>query len=188
MGQVQVVKTDIRSKDIIFLPFCLICRGVVAQGLVKEFSSVVKPILLEIIRRDINIVQMSCPEVNFGGWEHGLKRKPKLKSDYDCAEFHSHCRGLARETVDKIEALHKNGFRVRAILGIEYSPSCAVNYVLKSYTGSYSSKGYTSHGAGIFMEQLQAELEKRDLKILMIGVHLRGMEKTLRRLKEALDS
>ena len=177
---------DARSYDVVFVPFCLLCRGVVAEGLVKEYTSVVQPIVVELIRRNINLVQMPCPELHLGGFDKGLKRKPKLKTEYETNEFRDICRLLSSKTADLISAMHLQSYNIKCVLGIEYSPSCAVNYVYRSHSSSYSSNGYTSHEPGIFMEELKTVLKLRGVAVPFIGVHLRGMNKTLESLKEIL--
>jgi len=71
----EIKTPDERSKKFIFIPFCLICQAFQAQGIVRYgYSAVIKPIIDEILRLNINIIQMPCPESQLGGYERSLKR------------------------------------------------------------------------------------------------------------------
>jgi predicted secreted protein len=185
-GMSQEKKIDVRSYDVVFVPFCLLNRGVVAEGLAREYPAIVKPVIMELIDRDMNIVQMPCPELHFSSFEESLKRSPKLKKDYDTPEFRALCRRLGSQTADIVEGFVKADYRVKCILGIEYSPSCAVRLVFRSRTATYSTEGYTVHESGIFFEELKQILTSRGLDIPLVGIHLRGMEKSLGDLKNVL--
>ena len=178
---------DVRSRDFVFIPFCLLCRGVVADGLAKEYSSVVTPVIQVLLSSNVNIVQLPCPEMHFCGFRQGLKRKPKLKSEYDTPGFRDICRKLCSQVADLMVALQEQKFNVKCILGIEYSPSCAVNYIYKCRTPFYSSGGYTVHEAGIFNEEMMCFLSKQSLEIPFVGINLRGMKKSLDNLREILS-
>ncbi len=171
---------DMRSKKFIFIPFCLICQAFQARGIVRYgWHGTIKPIMEELIKQDINLVQMPCPESKFGGYEKGLKRGPNSIETYDTPAFRQICEELAIETIDKIKAILSNGYEVIAILGIEYSPSCAVNY-------QYTNKG-TIHRQGIFIEILRTALEKEGIEIPFVGINRRGIKKSLIEIKKLFD-
>lgn len=172
---------DQRSKKFIFIPFCLICQGFQAQGIVRYgYSAVIKPIIEEILRYEINIIQMPCPESQLGGYEQSLKRKPKGIEQYDTPEFREICQRLARETTEMIKAILSNGYEVVAILGIEYSPSCATKI-------QYSQRG-AFHRSGLFIENLKNQLDKERIEIPFIGINRRGINKSLTDLRQLLNA
>ena len=129
-----------RSKKFVFIPFCLIAQAYQAQGIVKyEWKSSIKPIVKLLIDNDINIIQMPCAETSF---KDSLIREPMGISKYNTKEFNEHCEVLAEEVSKQIHMICKNGYEVIAILGIEQSPSCCVNYI---YTNFFiSSKALAS--------------------------------------------
>lgn len=171
------MKEDMRSKRFVFVPFCLMCQAFQARGIVKHgWRGVIKPIIEVLVKEDINIVQMPCPESNHGGFLKGLKREPKGINDYDNIEFNQLCNKLASETVGMMKAILLNGYKIEAILGIEYSPSCAVKY-------QYTNKG-TIHRSGIFIENLRTILDQEGICIPFIGVNRRGIKKSVKELKE----
>ncbi len=175
----EIKTPDERSKKFIFVPFCLICQAFQAQGIVRYgYPAVIKPIIEEILRHDINIIQMPCPESQLGGYEQGLKREPKGIEQYDIPEFREICQRLAFETTEMIKAILANNYEIVAILGIEYSPSCATKI-------QYSSRG-TFHRPGLFIEALKNQLDKEKIEIPFIGINRRGIKKSLKELSQLL--
>lgn len=133
----------------------------------------------ELIKQDINIVQMPCPESQFGGYIEGLKRAPKGIDGYDNPAFKGLCTKLASETVDMAKAIFASGYDIIAIMGIENSPSCAVNY-------QYSNKG-TIRRAGIYTDILRNMLKKEGMEIRFIGINRRGINKSLSEVKRLFE-
>ena len=128
---------DNRSKNFIFVPFCLMAQAYQAQGIVKyEWKSSIKPFMNLLIENDINIIQMPCTEAIF---ENNLIRQPKGISKYDTEKFNEHCEKISEEVAKQVINIIENGYNVIAILGIEQSPSCCVNYIYK-YRNSRSNK------------------------------------------------
>ena len=170
---------DQRSKKFIFIPFCLICQSFQAQGIVRYgYRAVIKPIVEEILRQDISIIQMPCPESQLGGYEQGLKRRPKGIEQYNTSEFRDICQRLALEMVKIIKAILANDYKIVAILGIEYSPSCSIKI-------QYSSRG-VFHQPGLFIEALQNQLAEEKIEIPFLGINRRGMKKSLNDLRQLL--
>jgi len=170
---------DQRSKRFILVPFCLICQAFQAKGIVRfGFSSVIKPILDEILDNDLNIIQMPCPESMLGGYSQGLSREPKSYKEYNSPKFLLICEKTAQEVTMMIEGILSNGYEIVAILGMQYSPSCSVNL-------QYSEKG-TTHEPGHFISALQKKLDEKKIEIPFIGINRRGLKPTIERIKKVL--
>ena len=170
---------DIRSRKVVFIPFCLICQGVQAQGIVKEYAAVIKPVVQELLKHDVNLIQMPCPESQFGGYEIGLDRVPKGRTSYDTPEFRQLCEKLGSQVTQMIQALRAKNFEIIAILGVEYSPSCAINYQFE---------GRTVHQKGLFTEVLQKQLEQEGISIPFVGVNRRGTGPAIEELRQLLNT
>ncbi len=165
---------DNRSKYFVFVPFCLLAQAYQAQGIVKyEWKSSIKPFVELLIDNDINIVQMPCAESSF---HNHLIRDPMGLKKYDIPEFNIHCETLAEDVFHQIKELIKSNYKIVAILGIEQSPSCCVNYI------------YTNHGninrMGIFMEKLYFKIKEYDIPI--IGINRRYINKSLKQLEKEI--
>lgn len=165
-----------RSKQFVFIPFCLIAQAYQAQGIVKyEWKSSIKPVIQLLIDNDINIVQMPCAESLF---KNSLIREPKGISKYDTEEFNIYCENLAEEVAKQIRIICNSGYETIAVLGIEQSPSCCVNYI------------YTNHGMekrkGLFMDKLSKKIE--DLNIPIIGINRKYVHKSLKELEDVIKN
>ena len=165
-----------RSNDYVFVAFCLLAQGVRARGIVRKFAATIKPVLKLLMDLDINIVQMPCPELIFDSFH----RSPCGKKKYDTPSNRLACRKVAEQVVDQLLMMIESGCRVRAILGIENSPSCAVTY-LGSGPGR---KGYS--GQGIFIEELRREMNRRGVKVPIVGVRTYHIHETTKQLEELL--
>ena len=169
-----------RSKKFVFIPFCSICQAFQAKGIVKyDWKASINPIIQELLDNDINIIQMPCPESQFGGYKNGIKREPKGQKYYNTPEFKELCDKLASETTEKIKAIINNDYKILAIFGIEMSPSCAINY-------QYTNRGMVNE-PGFFMEQLKKSLRQENLDIPFIGINRKHINKSLQQLKDLID-
>ena len=162
---------DKRSKYFVLVPFCLLAQAYQAQGLVKyEWTSSIKPFVKLLIDNDINIIQMPCTESSY---KNSLIREPRGLKKYDTLEFNKHCEEIANKVAQEIQQIINSNYKVIAILGIEQSPSCCVNYI------------YTNHGnekrKGIFMQKLADKI--KDYNIPIIGINRKYINKSLKELE-----
>lgn len=162
------------NKEFIFIPFCMICPAFQA----KRSNHFARPIIEELFKHNINIIQMPCPESLFGGYENGLRRIPKGISKYDIPSFRKLCDKLSLEIVNMVKGILSRGDKVIAFLGIEYSPSCATKY-------QYTNKG-TIYQQGLFIEAIKNRLDNEDIKIPFVGITKRWAKKSLERLQNFL--
>ncbi len=167
---------DNRSKQFVFVPFCLMAQAYQAQGIVKyEWKASIKPFIQLLIDNDINIIQMPCAESSF---HNSLIRLPKGISKYDTDEFNRHCEALAISVSEEIFQLVKNGYQVIAILGIEQSPSCCVNYI-------YTNNGMENR-KGLYIEKLYDKI--KTLEIPIIGINRKYIKKSLKQLETIIEA
>ncbi len=165
-----------RSKKVIFIPFCLLAQGLRAEGIVKKFPAIVKPVINLLEENQVNLIQIPCPELEY----EGIKRKPASKTKYDNETYRNICKRYASQIVSFIEDLVKNEYEVLGVLGIENSPSCAVNYLFE--------KGKRIRGTGIYMEELKKKMKEKNIDVPFIGIDIYGMNKTISKLKKILDN
>ena len=166
---------DNRSKKFVFIPFCLIAQAYQAQGIVKyEWKSSIRPFVDLLLEYNINIIQMPCAESEF---KNSLIREPKGISKYDTREFNKHCEELANNVSKQIKDLVSSNYEVVAILGIEQSPSCCVNYI-------YTNKGMEKR-MGLFMQKLYENI--KELNIPIIGINRKHINKSLKELKKVIE-
>lgn len=163
---------DNRSKKFVLVPFCLMAQAYQAQGIVKyEWKASIKPFMNLLIENDINIIQMPCAESTFND---SLIREPKGIKKYDTEEFNLHCEMLATQVANQVKNIYKSGYEILAILGIEQSPSCCVNYI-------YTNKGMENR-EGLFIEKLHQKI--KEFEIPIIGINRKYINKSLNMLEE----
>lgn len=168
---------DNRSKKFIFVPFCLMAQAYQAQGIVKyEHKATIKPIMRLLIENDINIIQMPCAESMS---QEGLIRLPKGITKYDTKEFNKLCEDLALQTFNSIQRIIESKYEVIAVLGIEHSPSCCINYI-------YTNKGMKKR-KGLFMEKLYKKLSENNIDVPFIGINRKCINKSLREIQDIID-
>ncbi|MCH9021281.1 MAG: hypothetical protein IID32_00770 [Planctomycetes bacterium] len=166
-----------RSNRCVFVSHCMLNQAVMAEGLVRNEPAIIKQVLKFCMENDIGIVQMPCPETICDAG--GLGRERRGKSWYEKNGLRQTSAKIAKEQTDYMSKLSSNGVEILAILGVEFSPSCAPNYL---------SKGRTIvRDKGIYHEELKRELQTRKLNIPFIGVNQRWKNKLERQLNEILQ-
>lgn len=163
-----------RSKKFIFIPFCLIAQAYQAQGIVKyDWKATIKPIVQLLIDNDINLIQMPCAESTYN---NSLIRKPQGINKYDTLDFNEHCEKLAEEVFKQIHLIYDSGYKIIAVLGIEQSPSCCVNYI-------YTNKGMQKR-KGLFMDKLYEKV--KDLDIPFVGINRKYINKSFKEIEKII--
>ena len=125
---------------------------------------------------DVNIIQMPCAESSFSG----LIRNPQGLSKYNTDEFNKCCNTLAENMVNQIIDIIKSGYEVVAIIGIEHSPTCCINYI-------YTNKGMEKR-KGLFIEKVYNKLTENNINIPMIGINRKYIRKSCEELNKLLKN
>ncbi len=169
----------IMCKTAVLLPECLLAVHF-QVSCPANFDSWRSQFLNLILEYGTDIITYECSESSFEGYRKGLLRLPHGIDYYQKIEGYSeHCELLAARTYEKINAMSVAGYQILAIVGIENSPSCSVNYM------------YTHHGMqkrpGIFMNALKECLYEEENSIPYIGINRRYPRKALEGLKRILQ-
>lgn len=133
----------LRNKNIILTAHCVLNQNSVIKDWERSTSSF-KTIIDLIIKKDISIIQLPCPELK----HLGLNRPPLSKEDYDNPEYRKLCSDLSKEVVNEIIAYSHEDYKIIGLIGIGESPTC-------------DTKG----NKGIFMEELFFELDKNGIAL-----------------------
>lgn len=167
---------DIRSDRFLFLSHCLLAQAVRAKGLARYHPAAFKPVLQFCLENDINIVQMPCPEaLHHAG---GLDREPHGKKWYEDRGLRAQACEIAKGQAEYMKALLDQGYKVLAVVGLEFSPACAVQLLNKG--------PIVYREQGIFVEELKRHLIERHIDVPFMAVHPRGPKKLARDLKSLL--
>jgi predicted secreted protein len=170
------MRPDIRSRRCVFVSHCVLAQCVMAEGIVKDFPGPIRPVVEFCLANDINIMQMPCPETLCSSG--GLGRGPRGKKWYEEHGLRETARRIANEQAEYMATLIGQHFEILAIIGVEFSPACAVKFL---------NKGRSIHpGKGIYVEELERALSEHRISVPFIGVCQRWQKRMLEDLNALL--
>jgi predicted secreted protein len=153
----------------------MLAQCVMAEGVVRHHAAIMRPVVEFCLANEINIIQMPCPETNCAAG--GLGRKPHGKGWYERNGLRETAANIAVGQLDYMERLRAAGIQILAVIGVEFSPACAVTYLNKGRS--------IVRDEGIFIEELKKGMIERGFEIAFIGVAAkweRRIERDLRAL------
>lgn len=157
---------DGRSRKVIFVPHCLLNQNSRVAGAAERPAAVVE-LVVGLMRRDLGIIQMPCPELR----AFGLHRAHiEIGSELRTPRGRALCRHLAKELFHQLREYSDYGIKVIGILGKNGSPSCGVE---ETWIDGISP------GSGAFIEALEEELEEQHFEIAMTGIRDSEPEKAI---------
>ena len=172
---------DKRSGKIAVVAHCILNQNSRVLGL-AERSSAITEIVEFLIRNDMGIIQIPCPELSHAG----ILRKEQTRDQYDNALFRQVCRKIAAEIVDQIREYSKAGIKAKIIIGVDGSPSCGVNKTSKINPCKKMAESQSVKGFGILMEELYLELRKRKFSIPFYGIRYERLSEDLDEMEKLL--
>ena len=145
----------------------MLAQGVMAEGVVRHHGSAVMPVVEFCLRNELNIFQMPCPETlcSVGG----LGRSPHGKAWYEARGLRETAREIAISQATYMARLRDGGLQIVGVIGVEFSPACAVNYLNKGRT--------IVKDQGIYVEELRTQLALRGIDVPFVGINQRWSKK-----------
>lgn len=119
-----------------------------------------------LLKDDIGIIQLPCPEFSY----QGESRPPKTKAEYDTSEYRAHCNTLATGVVSQLKEYIRHDYEILGFIGIQESPSCD-----------------TKIDRGIFVEVFFKLLEKAEIELNTIDIPVDYLEGNGVKFLENLD-
>lgn len=121
---------------------------------------------------NIDIIPYTCSESTFNGYDNGLLRKAHGIDYYQSLNgYEEYCKSIAEKNANQVCAMVKGGYIFAAILGIEHSPSCAVNYI-------YTCRGMEKR-SGLFISALKTNLTQKGILIPYVGINRKFPQKSI---------
>jgi predicted secreted protein len=151
---------DARKRKVVFLSHCFLNINTrFPQGC--AFAGANVPVINTLLKHDLGIVQMPCPEFLCMGLEKELYGEIPENQLRDCFQ------NIASGVVDQIEAYLKLGYEIAGIIGMDPSPSCGVS-VSKGRGTMLGQDRDTSEKEtpGVFIEELIELAAERGLNNL----------------------
>ncbi|MBF0203193.1 MAG: DUF523 domain-containing protein [Desulfamplus sp.] len=159
-----------RSGKVVVVSHCLLNANAKVKPLAL-YPGVLCAALNSFIQNGFGLIQLPCPETSY----LGINRWGMSKEQYDHPNFRQHCRNILIHTVNQIEALSVSGCEITCVIGVDGSPSCGVNLTSSGLTGGVIKtfediepqikKSGSVKGSGVFMEELKAMLQKRNISL-----------------------
>jgi predicted secreted protein len=163
-----------RSRKIIFVSHCILNQNARPLG-GEKYPGPVKELLELFAESGVGIVQIPCPQLEFN---EGFDRKAKPKESYDTNGFRTNCQKLSVDIIQMIENYLRKSYSVLGILGVELTSTCSV-YQIRNGRRSVPGKG-------IFIEELEKEMQKKNFQIPIIGVNLNNIFSSMEKVQSLL--
>ena len=154
------------ERKVVFVPHCILNQSVRTQG----GDGSIKEIVKFFAEAEIGIVQLPCPEVEFGGT---LERKFVSKENH-CRRYRNLCRKISLNILSEVKRYLEKEYSVLGILGVEFSPTCGVYRI--------ENKKRIVAGKGILTEELERQMKSENFQVPIISVNLSNVFSTLEKL------
>lgn len=164
-----------RSKKIVLLAHCILNTNAKVDGLSTEAAGCTK-IVAGLLDNGYGIIQLPCVEQSC----LGMKRWGIVKDQLDFPGFRAKCRSLLQPIIEQVVDFSNNGYTIAAVIGVDGSPTCGVNYTCSGNWGGEIGEGYSLADkiaslvclpeSGIMIEVLQQMLKEVSLSVKFIAV------------------
>lgn len=183
---------DQRSMVVVPACHCVLNQNAKLEG-IAGWSGVIHEVIQVLIDHGVGILQIPCPEMIY----EGIGRFDKSIEQYNCAAFHELCQKITTQLFDQLENYMQWGYKVPVIVAIDGSPSCGFNLsqTAPEWRGKVAGMQWQEvryqASPGILMQHFEAEIEKRNLDIPILGIpevpELGSLQDVLLKLKSTLN-
>ncbi len=162
-------------EKILVVSHCILNKASKVRGYnmeeMEEENQLRKELLKEVFDKDIELLQLPCPEFIM----YGSKRWGHVKNQFDNPFFRKNCEEILNPIIEQLKEYNNNKdrFQILGIVSVEGSPSCGYNLTCKgNYGGELGGCSNLQekiesivmvNEAGVFMEELKILLDKNDL-------------------------
>ena len=178
---------DNRSRKVILVAHCILNQNTKLDKC-AHYPGPIKEAAEMLLRSDIGIIQMPCPELLALGLDREVERgtNPTVESEdtriatrMTEEKAQNVCREIANNIIFQLEEYRKQGFEIVGLVGINGSPTCGVE------TTWADNKEYK--GPGIFIEVLAKELDEKGFTVRMKGIKALEPEEAVLNIKQFLN-
>lgn len=164
-----------RNKKIVLLAHCILNVNSKVYGIATEQAGCSK-IVAGILNNGFGIIQLPCVEQSC----FGINRWGQVKEQLDFPGYRAKCRFLLQPIIEQVLDFYENGYEIAAIIGLDGSPSCGINYTCTGKWGGEIGDGYdlpakidsldTLNEAGVMMRILKEMLEEVSINVKFLAV------------------
>lgn len=114
-----------------------------------------------LTNHQVGVIAYHCPEFTLGGFN----RNPQGRIQYDNMFFRAHCQDILKIPMQMIQEFINNKYRLVAVIGLQNSPSCCVNWKAHK-TNKRNEESWMECTSceqvdiktGVMMEEIQSQL------------------------------
>lgn len=164
-----------RNKKIVLLSHCILNVNAKIYGIATEQAGCIR-IVEGLLKNGFGIIQLPCVEQSC----FGINRWGQVKEQVDFPAFRAKCRFLLQPIIEQVLDFYENGYEISAIVGLDGSPTCGVNYTCTGKWGGEIGEGYDlpakieSLGIlrepGVMMEVLKEMLEEMHINARFLSI------------------
>jgi len=149
---------DARSKKVIFVAHCVLNQN----ARLDQYActpSAIGPVVQELLKRGIGIIQLPCPETQLLGL--GRTSDDNIYQQLSEPAARKELKEYANQVLNLVAEYRKWDFKVLGILGNDGSPCCGVNL--------HYNEGQKP-GPGAFFQEIKSSLESCVLPVQILGI------------------
>lgn len=165
-----------RKKKTVLLAHCFLNVNAKVEGIATETGGCTA-IVSGLLQNGFGIIQLPCVEQSC----FGIQRWGQVKEQLDFPGFRNKAKALLQPIVEQLVDFKQNGYEICAVIGLDGSPACGVNYTCSADDwGGEIGEGHRlpEHisapkrlaEAGVMMEVLREMLAEAHLDVKFLAV------------------
>jgi predicted secreted protein len=179
---------DARSKRVLLVAHCLLNQNAKLDRC-AFYPGAIREAVYRIIDSGAGIVQMPCPELACLGLDRETnplqcgsveEEDTRIALEMGRSDNRQKMLDMALFLVDQVKEYQKHGFEVLGVVGINGSPTCAVERTW--YAGA------EQEGPGVFIEILRKALLEQGINLSMRGIRAAKPQEAVQMLESILSS
>lgn len=135
-----------------------------------------KDLITYLMENNYGMIQLPCVELDVCG----INRWGQVKSQLNHPYFRERCRELLLPIVYQVENYLENGYVIKAVIGVDGSPTCGVNRTCEGkwfgeigeqyHTMEKVATCYMQERPGVMMEVLKEMFKERNIKLPFVAI------------------
>lgn len=179
--------SDERSRRVVFVSHCILNSNTRADGH-AGVPGVNQRVLELLMRLNIGVVQMPCPEMMCLGLDRGdvrggerpvLLENTRIRSGMKSNRSTEVMDAMIGQVIAQVEQYIEHGFSVLGIIGINRSPSCGVE--------TTTIDNEEVKGEGVFIERLRTALEAKGIYLNLAGTKVSKIDEALQAIQAMVE-
>jgi predicted secreted protein len=165
-----------RTKKVFFVSECLLNQNIRAYGVSNtKGEGALQDIVNLLTAHGCGITVVPCPEIPY----EGLKRTACGKERYENSAYRNLCSSLAKTIVDRYSLYLDDNYKVGGFICVNGSPSCGSDFCY--------GNGTRQEEPGIFIEELQKQLQEKQLTMEFIGVRVKELDTVIKKISDIIQ-